>query len=93
MKKKKLDNVLLNIYRDLYKYSDPSVDFDMLVESAECDDKGRKIIPYDNYTIDGEVMDKIINMHIISNRLKGDDRKLVRVHAYLGCSPIVKIYE
>ena len=51
-KKKTLKDVVFDIYRELYINSEPSADFDQLVESAEIMEDGRKNIHYENYEID-----------------------------------------
>lgn len=90
--KKQLKDILTDIYRDLYKHSTPVGDFDLIMECAEVDSEGRKIIPYNDYTIDDKVMDNIIEMHLRANRLNSIDRKTIKIYSYLGCSPKIKTY-
>ena len=89
--KKSFRNILLDIYRDMYKYSTPKGAFDVILANAEIDSDGRKIIPYNDYEIDEDVMKNIINMHILANRLNKSDSKCITMHSYLGCSPKIKI--
>ena len=56
-KKKSLKNIVFDIYRELYANSEPKADFDILVENAEIMSDGRKYIPYNDYEIDGDLMD------------------------------------
>ena len=89
-KKKSLKDIVFDIYRDLYKNSTPSADFDELLESAEIMEDGRKNIHYENYEIDGDLMDEIIEKHMKENKLKKDERTAVKINVYLGASPVTK---
>lgn len=89
-KKKSLKNIVFDIYRELYENSEPKADFDILVENAEIMSDGRKYIPYNDYEIDGDLMDEIINKHIIRNRLNKFDKQAIRIEILLGCSPKTK---
>lgn len=87
---KKLKEILFDIYRDLYKASEPSADFDYLVETAEIDKYGRKIIPYDKYFIDQTIMESIIQNHMVKNKLTKREKNAISFEIYLGCSPTQK---
>ena len=89
-KKKSLKNIVFDIYRELYENSEPKADFDILVENAEIMSDGRKYIPYNDYEIDGDLMDEIINKHI-RNRLNKFDKQAIRIEILLGCSPKTKL--
>lgn len=89
-KKKTLKDVVFDIYRELYINSEPSADFDQLVESAEIMEDGRKNIHYENYEIDGELMDEIVERHLKENKLKDRERQAVKFEIYLGASPMTK---
>ena len=86
-KKKSLKNIVFDIYRELYENSEPKADFDILVENAEIMSDGRKYIPYNDYEIDGDLMDEIINKHMIRNRLNKFDKQAIRIEILLGYSP------
>lgn len=88
--KKTLKDIMFDIYRDMYKNSEPSVDFDVLVELAEVSDDGRKIIPYENYFIEKSMYDKIIEEHILLNGLDENEKKAILINSALGCSPMFK---
>lgn len=88
--KKPLRNVMFDIYRELYLNSEPSADFDYLVESAEVMEDGRKKIPYEDYEIDKDAMENIIHKHIYNNGLSENEQKSIRVAIYLGYSPMTK---
>ena len=39
---------MTNIYTELYALSDPPVSWDYLIESAELNERGQKIIPFND---------------------------------------------
>ena len=43
---KKIEDVMTSIYTELYAVSEPSVSWNYLLESAELNEQGQKIIPY-----------------------------------------------
>jgi hypothetical protein len=90
MKQNRDEKILWEIYRELFKQSDPSGDFDLLVENAEIDEQGRKHIPYNDYVIDLEEMDKIIETILRKYRIPVWRRPSYRFAIYLGCSPKTK---
>lgn len=89
--RKKITEIMWNIYRDLYANSEPHGNFDMLVENAPILDDGRKYIPYNDYEIEEDVMNEIINQHLSSHRLSKIDKQTIRAGILLGCSPKTKI--
>ena len=88
MSNEKLKEVLFEIYRDLYRYSTPSADFDKLVEEAPRDEHGRKVIDYDSYLLDEDVYDEIVRKHLDNTKgLTQRDKQVLKTEAYLGCGP------
>jgi hypothetical protein len=51
---------------------------------------GRKNIHYENYEIDGELMDDIVERHLKENKLKPSERQAIKLEIYLGASPMTK---
>jgi hypothetical protein len=51
---------------------------------------GRKNIHYENYEIDGELMDDIVERHLKENKLKPRERQAIKLEIYLGVSPMTK---
>jgi hypothetical protein len=86
----KEDKILWDIYRELYLNSEPSVDFDELVENAKTNDNGEFIIDFDSYVIDEKSMENIIEARLKKNKIIGYKKKLFRTSVYLGCSPRTK---
>lgn len=89
-KKKTLKDITFDIYRELYIMATPSADFDFLVETAEIMSDGRKNIHYENYEIDGEVMDEIVERHLKKNKITNRERQAIKFEIYLGASPMTK---
>lgn len=90
--KKKLTEVIKDIYRELYANATPPGDFDKIVEEAEVVD-GLKQIPYMDYEIDGELLEGIMRKHCLINKLSKSCRDAVRFEVLLGCSPKTKSKE
>lgn len=90
----KIHNLVLEIYRELFKQAEPSADFDELLESASINEHGQKVIPFDDYLIDEEVMEEtIVNMMKRKNCgmiLKPFEKRSILYNVYLGCSPKYK---
>jgi hypothetical protein len=94
---KKLNKVEQSIWDclvELYANSTPPADFNKLVEEAEIDDEGEKVIHFMDYEIERGQMEEIVDKHR-SKLLKGSRNK--RLHEqtfnfsiYLGCSPKTK---
>lgn len=88
MRKNKLEEAVMECYRELYKAATPSADFDKLVEEAPVNKQGQKEIDFMAYEIDSDVMEDIINGIIKKYKIKPD--KMVnafRGAIYLGASP------
>ena len=90
MKETKAQKIVWDIYRELYANSEPKADFDELVNSAEKNEYGEKIIPFENYFIEQELMDEIIEKHLKNKRLTKLAKNAIKVNVYLGCSPMSK---
>lgn len=85
--RKKVAELVMDCYRELYRESTPSADFDKLVEEAPLNDRGEKEIdfmayylPFDRYT---EISDKYKDM--ISD--KSPYKKSFQFEIALGCGP------
>lgn len=84
---KNYDNVILDCYVELYKQATPPANFNMLLENAVIDEHGHKHIPFMDYTIDDDHMDKIIMECAKKHKLKKWEKEKLRVTIHLGCSP------
>jgi hypothetical protein len=89
MKPGKIEEAVMECYRELFAASTPKGDFDELVENAEIID-GKKHIPFMDYEISGTDMERIINNVADRYKIKGYTKRQFYVTIYLGCSPKTK---
>lgn len=88
---KKIEEALKECFRRLYKASTPSADFDELVENAETDENGYKVIDFMAYEIEEEKMEQIISDVIKEYKLKPQYKaRTFRTSILLGASPKTK---
>lgn len=90
-RKNKIEELILNIYRELYKASTPQADFDKLMSEAAFNERGEKEIPFMDYEIEEDRMERIVE-YMLSRKscgmiLKGYEKRGIRFNVYLGCSP------
>lgn len=90
MKQEKIDNAITECYRRLFKASTPQGDFDKLVEEAEIDERGQKVIPFMDYEIEEDVMDNIVEDIIEEYNVPKYLKDRFKTTIYLGCSPKTK---
>lgn len=83
----RLKDLLMDTYRELYENSTPSVDFDLLVETAEVTEDGIKVIPYQDYYIDEDKYKEIVNKNIAKMKMTKAEENEFRMVAFLGCGP------
>jgi hypothetical protein len=83
----KFDKAVEECYTRMYKEATPSADFKQLMEEAELDSEGRKIIRYMDYTLSMESQDKILEEVCKANKLTERDIDSVSFEVYLGVSP------
>lgn len=89
---KKEEQIIWDIYVDIYKMSTPSADFNELVDKAPMDDRGRKEIYFMNYEIEEYVFDKILDSHLKGRRITKLKQRMIRNTILMGCSPKFKKY-
>jgi len=92
-REKRVDEAIMNCYREMYKASEPPADFDELIENAPIDERtGGKIVPYQDHEIEEEVFNQILEKYMTDEKLKLNKREKERfsVTIHLGCSPRYK---
>lgn len=90
-KDKRKDKVLLEIYTELYKKSEPSADFNHLVEISPKNEHGQTVIDFMRYEISMEHYERIIESILRKHKwLNNYDKIQLRNNAALGCSPKFK---
>jgi len=87
---KKDKEILFEIYRQMYRAATPSADFDKLIEEAEINEWGQKVIRYMDYEIDNNTYEDIIKNVLKSYRVPVYRRKMFITSVALGCSPKTK---
>lgn len=92
-KKQKMNKILWNIYRDVYACSNPSISFDTLYRQSRLDDKGNKIIPCNEYEIEGELLDDIVKYHLLQYGIDNKMKTEIMLQVYLGYIPKIKTHE
>lgn len=84
----KYNQIVLDILKELFLNSTPSIDFLDLLESAKLDEQGQKIIMYTDYKISETKTEEIIEKHLKGKRLTKLSKKLIRSTVLLGPSPV-----
>lgn len=87
MKKKDWNKIIHETYELLFKASEPSVDFNELLKNAIINERGEKVIPFNDYVIEEKVMDNIIKSTIKKYKMNTYEERAFSVNIYLGCSP------
>ena len=86
-KKDKIDFIIWEIYRELYKNSTPSADFDLLYMTAKRNNQNQKVIDYMSYYISQKNFENIVDNILKKYRLRKRNKNIVKTSIYLGCSP------
>ena len=90
MKLNKIEQIVWNIYRELYQNAEPKADFDELFNNAELNESGQRIIPFENYFIDEDLAKEIVEKHLKGRRLTPLSKSAVKANVYLGVAPAFK---
>jgi hypothetical protein len=91
-REKRIENAMLDCYRDLFANSTPKGDFDKLMEEASLNEFHQKVIPFMDYEIDEEDFDSILQKYIDDKSLKlsKHEKRGFSISIHLGCSPKFK---
>lgn len=89
----KLYNLVMDCYRELYRESTPSADFDELVKNAPINDDGQKMIDYNAYELDFDKYGEIVEKYIKKGKLSYFEVKGFRFEMALGSGPRTKLRE
>jgi hypothetical protein len=77
-------------YQLLYENSEPKADFKKLVEEAEFNQQGQKVIDFNAYEIEEEKFFEILEDVIKRYKIKSFRAQAFRNAILLGCSPKFK---
>jgi hypothetical protein len=89
--KNKDEEILLNIYRDLYANSEPKGNFDELFKNATINELGQKEIPFMDYEITNSKENEIFKKHLVGKGFTKLKQQSFINTVLLGCSPRTKI--
>ena len=89
--KKNEEAAILACYRRLYKASEPSADFDKLMEEVQVNEEGKKVIDYMSYEIDMATYEEIIKEVIKEFNIKPKHRvQAFKLTMMFGATPKFK---
>lgn len=91
MRKLNWQKIIIDTYIELYQNAEPQADFNKLIEDAEINERGQKVIPFNDYEIEASVMDSIIDSFSKRYKMSKHDLSSYEFNIYLGCSPKTKI--
>lgn len=84
---KKLNKMVDDLYREIYKNSSPPADFDELVKNAQYNEWGRKEILFKNYKIKESLFDSLLKDYFVGKRLTKYEKALITNTLLLGVIP------
>lgn len=88
MVKKKLHNAITECFVEVYQNAIPKANFLELLENAPLNSEGKKVINYNDYVIDNEILDSIIEKHIKISKIPKRMRHSFKISIYFGPSPV-----
>lgn len=91
MTDKKLESIIHDIYVELYLNSTPPANFDELVANAKVNERGQKEIPFMDYYLPIEDMEKIIAKKC--KKINKYWANKIRNTIFMGCSPSSKVID
>lgn len=91
-RQERIENAMLDCYRELFANSTPKGDFDKLMEEAELNEFGQKVIPFMDYELDEDLFQSILQKYIDDKSLKlsKHEKRGFSISIHLGCSPKYK---
>jgi len=86
MNEKKTEKLMMDCYVELFCESTPKGDFHRMVDEAKIDKFGQKHIPFNDFLLEEEKMDEIIEKYAMKIKRKWERRRF-RNSILMGCSP------
>jgi len=83
MRNKDLWIICMNIYRQMFKESNPPADFDELMETGEAQTENFFMKYYLSQEREAEIIDEICK----ENKVNKWKKEMIKNTVYLGCSP------
>lgn len=81
--KRKLWEICMDIYRQMYREATPPADLDELIKKGET----KKTDWFLEYYLPTKRQEEIIDFHTKKNKLTGWEKRKVSQEIWLGCSP------
>lgn len=91
-KEKRIENAMLDCYRELFANSTPKGDFDAMMAEAEKNEFGQLVIPFMDYELEEDKFEEILQKYLNNKDLKFNEyqKRSFRTSIFLGCSPKFK---
>jgi len=86
-KKESKGDVINELFRRAFAASTPKGDWDEMLDKAELDEKGKKIIHFENYKCPKEIMNKIFDDVMEEFNVSEEGRKVCGLIFWMGPSP------
>jgi hypothetical protein len=86
-RRKRLQFLIEECYREMYRAATPSADYDKLLEEASTDEWGRKVIDYNSYYLDSEKFEEIANKYKSKMKMYKPEEHAFSLAVYLGSTP------
>lgn len=86
-REKKLLEAWRSCMTDLYANSTPSADFNQLLESAPLNEQGQKVIDFEAYEIDHNLLTEIVEGYVKKLKMNKYEQSGFYMNTYLGASP------
>ena len=87
-KREEMDQEILHtLYKRSFAASTPPADFDELLEKAETNKFGQKVIPFMDHECSNEKLQEIFDSTMAEYKVPKDRIKAFSFHFWLGCSP------
>lgn len=87
MKETKEQKIIWQIFREMYAVSTPAADFDELYNSAEVNEQGQRVIPFNDYEISQKNYEEILEKSIKGKRLTKLSQQMIKNTVALTVSP------
>jgi len=87
---KKIHKIILDCYQELYENSTPKGNYKEMFDNAELNERGEKIIPFDDYELDRETYQNIVNKYINKHKMDKYSQGTFNFYMYLGSGPKFK---
>jgi hypothetical protein len=88
--RKKDEEIFFEMYRQAFKKSTPSADFDKLLENATINKRGEKEIPFMDYECEHEVLEDIFNETLKKFKVPKYRHDSFKISYWLGPIPKTK---